>query len=99
MSTIPEPATTHPGTGAGAIPDFAEIELGPLPGDPVDVPAWAEAVQARTGRDPDALVWDSPEGIAVKPLYTAADRRRPRLPATPTRASPRTCGARTRRCT
>src|SRR3546814_15417374 len=26
------------------------------------------------GADPDSLVWDTPEGIAVKPLYTAEDR-------------------------
>ncbi|HEY9548200.1 MAG TPA: methylmalonyl-CoA mutase family protein, partial [Kiloniellaceae bacterium] len=25
------------------------------------------------GADPDSLVWDTPEGIAVKPLYTAED--------------------------
>jgi methylmalonyl-CoA mutase len=25
------------------------------------------------GNDPDTLVWDTPEGIAVKPLYTEAD--------------------------
>ena len=25
------------------------------------------------GADPDGLVWQTPEGIAVKPLYTAAD--------------------------
>ncbi len=28
------------------------------------------------GRDPDALVWTTPEGIDVKPLYTAADLER-----------------------
>ena len=25
------------------------------------------------GRDPEALTWQTPEGIAVKPLYTAED--------------------------
>src|SRR5690606_6279934 len=25
------------------------------------------------GKSPDGLVWNTPEGIAVKPLYTAAD--------------------------
>ncbi|WP_285671339.1 methylmalonyl-CoA mutase [Paralimibaculum aggregatum] len=25
------------------------------------------------GRDPDSLIWETPEGIAVKPLYTEAD--------------------------
>jgi methylmalonyl-CoA mutase len=55
------------------IPDFTNVDLGPLPGG-VDLDAWAAAVQADTGKDVDALVWESPEGIPVKPLYTAADR-------------------------
>jgi methylmalonyl-CoA mutase len=42
------------------IPDFTQVPLdGEWPGDQV----WAG----------EAGVWDSPEGIAVKPLYTAAD--------------------------
>ena len=57
-----------------AIPDFRTVDLGPLPGGALDSGAWATAVRAATGKDPDALVWDSPEGIAVKPLYGAADR-------------------------
>ncbi len=57
-----------------SIPDFTAVDLGPLPSGPVDTTAWAAAVQAATGKDPDALVWESPEGIAVKPLYSAADR-------------------------
>ena len=37
-------------------------------------PAWAEAAaKDLKGADPSSLVWDTPEGIAVKPLYTAAD--------------------------
>ena len=36
--------------------------------------AWREtATTQMKGKSPDDLVWDSPEGIAVKPLYTAAD--------------------------
>ena len=36
--------------------------------------AWAEAASKDLkGSDPADLVWDTPEGIAVKPLYTAAD--------------------------
>ncbi len=36
--------------------------------------AWRElATQQMKGRSPDDLIWDSPEDIAVKPLYTAAD--------------------------
>jgi methylmalonyl-CoA mutase len=33
----------------------------------------AAAAQDLKGADPDTLVWHTPEGIAVKPLYTAAD--------------------------
>ena len=41
---------------------------------PEDLKAWRElATKQMKGRDPDALVWASPEGIDVKPLYTAAD--------------------------
>jgi len=35
---------------------------------------WKElATKESKGRSPDELTWDTPEGIAVKPLYTAAD--------------------------
>ena len=35
---------------------------------------WARlATQDLKGADPDTLLWQTPEGIAVKPLYTAAD--------------------------
>jgi len=39
-----------------------------------DLDAWrAAASQDLRGADPDELVWHTPEGIDVKPLYTAAD--------------------------
>ncbi len=39
-----------------------------------DLGAWREAAERELrGADPDELVWITPEGIAVKPLYTAAD--------------------------
>ena len=38
------------------------------------VAAWrALAAKELKGGDPDDLVWETPEGIAIKPLYTAAD--------------------------
>jgi methylmalonyl-CoA mutase len=53
------------------IPNFADIDLGtPEPGDR---DTWARAVEAATGKGPDALAWETPEGIGVKPVYTAAD--------------------------
>jgi methylmalonyl-CoA mutase len=53
------------------IPDFSDIALGePDPGTAAD---WQAAVQAATGKGADALVWETPEGIGVRPLYTAED--------------------------
>jgi len=44
----------------------------PEPG--ADRAAWrALASKDLRGADPDTLVWETPEGIAVQPLYTAAD--------------------------
>ena len=37
---------------------------------------WQALAEKEVKRDPDTLVWDTPEGIAVKPLYTAADLER-----------------------
>ena len=35
---------------------------------------WRElAAKELRGRDPESLVWQTPEGLAVQPLYTAAD--------------------------
>ena len=42
--------------------------------DRPDVAAWRRlATKDLKGVDPDTLVWDTPEGIAVQPLYTAED--------------------------
>jgi methylmalonyl-CoA mutase len=39
-----------------------------------DLELWRELARKELGgRDPDVLTWNTPEGIAVKPLYTAAD--------------------------
>ncbi len=39
-----------------------------------DLAAWqALAARELKGADPDSLIWHTLEGIAVKPLYTAAD--------------------------
>lgn len=34
---------------------------------------WRELAEKELKRSPDSLVWQTPEGIAVKPLYTAED--------------------------
>ncbi len=44
------------------------------PRNPADLERWRElASKELRGKDPDTLIWDSPEGIPIKPLYTAAD--------------------------
>jgi methylmalonyl-CoA mutase len=57
------------------IPDFSGIPLNPGTGDvePDGLGRWARAVRDQVGKAPSDLVWDTPEGIAVKPLYTSAD--------------------------
>ncbi|MEU7719227.1 methylmalonyl-CoA mutase [Streptomyces tibetensis] len=53
-----------------AIPDFSGIELGtPAPDGGAD--EWRTAVKNASGGDD--LLWETPEGIAVKPLYTGRD--------------------------
>ncbi|MFF2522774.1 methylmalonyl-CoA mutase [Streptomyces liangshanensis] len=54
------------------IPDFSEIELGPGAATGSE-DQWRGAVEEHTGKAAGELVWDTPEGIAVKPLYTARD--------------------------
>ncbi|WP_433801529.1 methylmalonyl-CoA mutase [Actinomycetospora sp. CA-084318] len=52
-----------------SIGSFADVELGTPSGDG----DWTAALQEATGKDADDLLWETPEGIGVKPLYTAAD--------------------------
>ncbi|OZM75049.1 methylmalonyl-CoA mutase [Amycolatopsis antarctica] len=54
-----------------AIPNFADVELGGTTG--TGQADWAQALQESTGKGPDALTWETPEGIDIKPVYTAAD--------------------------
>ncbi|MGW0499449.1 methylmalonyl-CoA mutase [Streptomyces sp. NPDC003007] len=53
-----------------SVPDFSGIELGtPAPDGGAD--EWRTAVKNASGGD--HLLWETPEGIAVKPLYTGRD--------------------------
>ncbi|MEU3601778.1 methylmalonyl-CoA mutase [Streptomyces sp. NPDC006798] len=54
------------------IPDFTGIALG-RGVSAADQDRWRAAVKESTGRDVDDLVWETPEGIPVKALYTADD--------------------------
>ncbi|MFI9007416.1 methylmalonyl-CoA mutase [Actinosynnema sp. NPDC053489] len=54
------------------IPNFADVELGE-PTPDADAARWRAALQEATGKGVDAFTWETPEGIGVKPVYTAAD--------------------------
>jgi methylmalonyl-CoA mutase len=56
-----------------AIPDFGHVELGGMPTADPGTERWQELLRESTGKDAEDLVWDTPEGIPVKPLYTGAD--------------------------
>ncbi|MGW1273225.1 methylmalonyl-CoA mutase [Streptomyces sp. NPDC002491] len=53
-----------------AIPDFSGIELG-TPAADAGADDWRTAVKRAAGGDD--LLWETPEGITVKPLYTGQD--------------------------
>jgi methylmalonyl-CoA mutase len=59
------------------IPDFGSVDLGgPSAGAGSSVPGhdeWAKAFKETTGRGVEEATWETPEGIAVPPLYTPAD--------------------------
>src|SRR5882757_8341450 len=55
------------------IPNFGELPYQEPTGDPESAKQWAELVREGTGTDPSELAWATPEGIAVPPVYTAAD--------------------------
>ncbi|NEB79280.1 methylmalonyl-CoA mutase [Streptomyces sp. SID14478] len=53
-----------------AVPDFSGVDLGtPAHGPGLD--EWRDAV--KQAADGDDLLWETPEGITVKPLYTGHD--------------------------
>ena len=52
-------------------PDFTKIALGTDTDS--DVEAWRARFLAETGRLPEEALWQTPELLDVKPLYTAAD--------------------------
>ncbi|MEU1071321.1 MULTISPECIES: methylmalonyl-CoA mutase [unclassified Streptomyces] len=55
------------------IPDFSELPLAPGTGAGGSEDQWRTAVKEPTGKADGDLLWETPEGIAVKPLYTARD--------------------------
>ena len=59
------------------IPDFGDLELGrpsaSASADDMGRAAWEKAFTEATGRGVEESAWETPEGIAVPPLYTPAD--------------------------
>ncbi|MFD3696532.1 methylmalonyl-CoA mutase [Streptomyces sp. NPDC058646] len=55
-----------------AIPDFSALPLGG-PGASGSEDRWHAAVKESTGSATGDLLWETPEGIGVKPLYTGRD--------------------------
>jgi methylmalonyl-CoA mutase len=55
------------------IPDFGAIELDGPAGAAASVEDWRAAWRRESGQDAGDALWETPEGIAVKPLYTADD--------------------------
>ncbi|MFD6328877.1 methylmalonyl-CoA mutase [Streptomyces niveus] len=55
------------------VPDFTGIDLGPGTAAGGHEEQWRAAVKESTGRSDADLVWNTPEGIDVKPLYTPQD--------------------------
>jgi methylmalonyl-CoA mutase len=55
------------------IPDFSEIPLDPQDRAQGNAAEWEAAWRRETGKDVAETVWETPEGIAVKPLYGPAD--------------------------
>jgi methylmalonyl-CoA mutase len=65
-------------TGDWEVPDFADVELAELSGPgPHDEKRWRDALSAAAdggaAGEGSGQAWVTPEGIDVKPLYTAAD--------------------------
>jgi methylmalonyl-CoA mutase len=58
-----------------AIPDFSSIHLEPGNAPPQDggLAQWATRFKQETGKTPDETLWETPEKVMVKPLYSAED--------------------------
>jgi methylmalonyl-CoA mutase len=56
------------------IPNFASVDLGsPANTGGLSADEWAALAERETGRALKDMAWSTPEGIAIKPLYTARD--------------------------
>jgi len=55
------------------IPNFANVALDTSGLNKKDVADWKSRIEGQTGQKLDDLTWKTPEGIDVKPLYSAED--------------------------
>ena len=55
------------------IPDFATIDLDLHDGPAPSAATWEQNFAEQTGASADTFIWNTPEGIDVKCLYTPAD--------------------------
>ncbi|MEY9845343.1 methylmalonyl-CoA mutase [Streptacidiphilus sp. MAP5-3] len=55
------------------IPDFSHVDLGAGAPAGATEEQWRAAVKEATGSSVGDLLWETPEGISVKPLYTGQD--------------------------
>ncbi len=59
---------------AEKIPNFANVDLSSTSNSGrLDVGEWQIKAEAESGKNVDDLAWPSPEGISIKPLFTAND--------------------------
>ncbi|MCB0861181.1 MAG: methylmalonyl-CoA mutase, partial [Solirubrobacterales bacterium] len=54
------------------IPDFSEIELGPVQSGPADNAELEAILEQHAGADGDEVRWETPEGITLDAAYTSA---------------------------
>ncbi|MFJ8750105.1 methylmalonyl-CoA mutase [Streptomyces sp. NPDC102441] len=62
--------TASPGA---PVPDFSDVALNGGTPSGVTEDQWHAAVKESAGRSEEELLWETPEGIDVKPLYTGRD--------------------------
>ncbi len=55
------------------IPNFANVALDTSGLNKEQASDWKDRIEGQTGKKLDDLTWNTPEGIGVKPLYTAED--------------------------
>jgi methylmalonyl-CoA mutase len=55
-----------------SIPDFSEVELGPVQSSPADDAELEAILEANRDPDGDEVHWETPEGITLDPAYTSA---------------------------